>query len=70
MYYRICLCVYSLFNKILTDEKLKTLKFTEKMDSLVWHMLEDFDPHPLKKHKQISLSDLLKGKSLVDRILT
>jgi hypothetical protein len=69
-YYRICLCIYSIFGDILTDEKLRRLKFTDTMSSLFFHMLQDAYHHPLKKYKQIPITHLLKGKSTSGYILT
>jgi hypothetical protein len=62
-YYRICLCIYCIFAEILTDEKLKELKFTDTMSILFFHVLEDAYHHPLRKYKQIPISYLLEGKS-------
>jgi hypothetical protein len=60
-YYRICLCIYCIFGEILTDEKLKGLKFTDTMSSVFFHVLEDAYRHPLKIHKQIPILYLLEG---------
>jgi len=68
-YYRICLCIYSIFGEILTDEQLRGLKFTDTMSSLFFHMLEDAYHHPLKKYRQIPITHLLKGKSTFGCIL-
>lgn len=62
-YYRIGLCIYSIFGEILTDEKLKGIKLTNTMGQRFFHMLENAYHNPLKKYKQIPLSHFLKGKT-------
>ena len=65
MYHRICLIVYNLLGEILTDEKLKELKFTDSLSEFFFNILEQAWLHPAKKYKQIPIPHLLRGKSFI-----
>ncbi|CAF4995854.1 unnamed protein product [Rotaria sp. Silwood1] len=56
--------VYSILGELLTDEKLKELKFTDTMGDSYFYMLEQAWQEPSKTYKHISISLLLRGNCI------
>jgi hypothetical protein len=62
VYDKICLCVYVILGELLSDERLKELKISDKASVFFFHMLDHAWHHPSKKYKQVPIYYLLRCK--------
>jgi hypothetical protein len=65
----ICLYAYGILGEVLIDEKLKELKVSDNIVNFFHKTLEQCWYHPLKKYKQLSIVDLLRGESILNSCL-
>ncbi|CAF3669472.1 unnamed protein product [Rotaria socialis] len=61
------LCAYAILGEILTDEKLKDLKFADSMYAFFLNLLEKGWHHPLKRFKRMPVIYLLRGISSLSK---
>ncbi|CAF1559639.1 unnamed protein product [Rotaria magnacalcarata] len=64
---RYSLCAYAVLGEILTDEKLKDLKFTDSIYAFFLNLLEKGWHHPLKIFKRMPVIYLLRGISSLSK---
>ncbi|CAF1533166.1 unnamed protein product [Adineta ricciae] len=58
---QICLCVYGILGKALTEEQMKGLKVCNTISGFFFNMLEQAWNHPSKQYKRIPVDHLLDG---------
>jgi hypothetical protein len=61
---KICLIVYGIMGRVLTEEQLKELKIADTTAGFLFNILEQAWHHPSKQHKHIPISYLLECKCI------
>ena len=62
---QICLCVYGILGKTLTEEQMKGLKVCYTISGFFFNMLEQAWNHPSQQYKRIPIDHLLEGTNIV-----